>query len=250
VRLQNLVPIPEGETLDEINEALLESLETMAARRKNVQGRTVAERFVEEQERFLGLPGVSFDPRLPARVQVRKDSTVRLGGATYSLPSDWTVGPAMAWVGAQDVRLEQGGKQVLLVRERRGRRRISYLHYLPQLARRPQAVRQVAPELTSEMGEPWQRLWGMLIEAHDQRHAGRIMAGLLEAVVRSDLGTVTTALEAVLTMRDTGGAGMADDGAHVPRMVQLTAVPEALVVYEVQAACASDYDHLLVGGRS
>ena len=45
-------------------------------------------------------------------------------------------------------------------RQRFGGRRVSYRHYLGELSRKPQALRQVAPELLAELGEPYGRLWG------------------------------------------------------------------------------------------
>jgi hypothetical protein len=40
-------------------------------------------------------------------------------------------------------------------RVRFGGRRVLYRHYLPELARKPKAVRQLAPELAAKLGEPW-----------------------------------------------------------------------------------------------
>ncbi|MDE2894186.1 MAG: hypothetical protein OXN87_02160 [Chloroflexota bacterium] len=50
------------------------------------------------------------------------------------------------------------GEQVSHPRVRFGGRRVRYRHYLAELSRKPQAVRQVDPELMSELGEPFARL--------------------------------------------------------------------------------------------
>jgi hypothetical protein len=63
-----------------------------------------------------------------------------------------------------------------------GRRRVVYRHYLPELARKPQAVRQVAPELLGELGEPWNRLWQLLAATLGQLETARILAKLLGAL--------------------------------------------------------------------
>jgi len=60
-----------------------------------------------------------------------------------------------------------------------GRRRVVYRHYLPELARMPQALRQVAPELLAELAEPWDRLWQLLAATHGQLKAARVLAKLL-----------------------------------------------------------------------
>ena len=55
-------------------------------------------------------------------------------------------------------------------------------HYLPELAHKPQAVRQVAPELLAELGEPWSSLWQLLDTTHGRLEAARILAKLLGAL--------------------------------------------------------------------
>jgi transposase len=244
LRLQRLVPIPRGESLREINTELARSQAAQASRRKNIQGRSVAERLEEERDEALPLPPVAYDPRLPARVTVSKQSTVRIGGAMYSVPSNWGKGRAMAWVGATDIRFEKGAERVLRDRVLRGEKQISYLHYLPQLARRPQAVRQVAPELVSELGGPWRRLWHLLVTAHEEKRAGQILAGLLQAVVMHGAETVSGALEAVLY--DDGAACGPESAAPI----SLQAIPDHLARHDIEASRADDYNHLLLGGGS
>ena len=60
----------------------------------------------------------------------------------------------MAAVGVEEVTLSLGTERVSHRRQRFGGRRVSYRHYLGELSRKPQAVRQVAPELLAELGEP------------------------------------------------------------------------------------------------
>jgi hypothetical protein len=79
-----------------------------------------------------------------------------------------------------------------------GRRRVVYRHYLPELARKPQAVRQVAPELLAEPGEPWGKLWQLLADTHGERDAARVMAKLLGAVEEHGEERVRPVLEAAL----------------------------------------------------
>ena len=244
-RLQHLVPIPKGDTLAEINAALMESLAVRSAHRKDIEGRTVPQRLEEERRRFLAMPPVAFDPRLPASVTVSRRSLVRLGGGTYSLPSTWGPGRAMAWVGATDVRFELKDAVEIRPRVKSGGKRIQYLDYLPELARRPQAVVQVAPELMAELGADWTHLWHLLLTVHDERQAGRVVGGLLAAVVEHGADTVSNALRRIL------------EDARVPSAPTTTtdvlpavvAVPEALRGYRIDAARAADYDHLLLGER-
>ena len=53
IRLQELTPIPEGESLGEISSALVARLDQAMEERRDEQGRSVAERFDEERLRML-----------------------------------------------------------------------------------------------------------------------------------------------------------------------------------------------------
>ena len=80
---------------------------------------------------------------------------MRVEGAWYSVPSHWARLDATAYLGVEEVRIVCRGEEVTHPKERAGGRRIRYQHYLPELARKPQAVRQVALELVAELGEPY-----------------------------------------------------------------------------------------------
>ncbi len=103
------------------------------------------------------LPLTPFQVAKVLPVSVRSTATVRVEGAWYSVPSHWARLDATAYLGVEDVRIVCRGEAVTLPRERAGGRRIRYQHYLSELARKPQAVRQVAPELVAELGEPYGR---------------------------------------------------------------------------------------------
>ncbi len=115
---------------------------------------------------------------------------------------------------------------------------MKYRHYLEELAKKPQAVRQVAPELLAELGEPYPKLWELLCARYDEREASRLLARILGAVVDHGEQPVAEALVAAL-------AGGDVDHLKLPRPSERTgvvAVPEALAGYEIESAQASDYD--------
>jgi hypothetical protein len=129
----------------------------------------------------------------------------------------------------------------------RGAKVITYRHYLPELARKPQALRQVAPDLLPELGEPYQTLWNLLAKTPGERDAARVVAKRIAAMMAHGAGDVTTALT----------QGMQGEGAdlHMVRerleavpLPTRMAVPERLAGYEVEAGKARDYDFLLAGG--
>lgn len=244
IRLQHLTPVPVGPSLAAISEGLLKSIERQAQQRRDEEGRTVAERFAEEQPVLSALPATPFEARKPVAVEVSRQAMIRIDKARYSVPSHWKGLRAMAYVGVDDLRVECCGERVVLPRCRPHGRSVRYRHYLPELAKKPQAVRQVAPELLAELGAPFERLWSLLEARNGPLQTARLMARLIGVIVDRGEDEVAEALQAAL---DLGG----DDvslGWLEPETRQV-AVPEALSGYEVETAQAADYEGLMsVGG--
>ena len=244
IRLAHLTPIPRGETLSEISEVLLREVELAFAGEQ---------RFVEEQRHLRELPERSFEARKVELVSVSRRSTVSIGGATYSVPSHWASLRATAYVGVEDVRLVCCGQALLYPKERKGKQRIRYRHYLSELAKKPQALRQVAPELVRELGAPYGKLWAMLAERYGEKEAARVLSRILQAAVDHGEELVGGALEAALSQGRFDLLALAEHLEDRRRGRSLSvAVPEALSGYRVESAAASDYDRLLggSGGRA
>lgn len=245
LRFQHLTPVPRGKSLAEMSSALLNEVESAWRERMQRDGRRCWDLWQEERARLLPLPERPFEARKVLLVPVSSKATVQIEGATYSVPSAWARLEATAYVGVEDIRLVCRGETEVLPRQRRGGRRIRYRHYLPELARKPQAVRQVAPELVAEMGEPYGRLWSLLVGRYGSREAARVLSRILGAVVDHGTEAVAEALEASL------GAGRCDLLAMAGRMRQASAVvevPAALRSYKIEAGSPADYDVLLRGG--
>ena len=185
IRLQHLVPVPRGENLTAIAQRLIADLERAFAKRRNSEGRSLAELWNEEQSQLLPLPAVPLEVSEPITVEISSRALVRVEGAWYSTPSRWARLRATAFIGVEEIRLVCMGESVIHPRVAFGRRRVVYRHYLPELARKPQALRQVAPELLAELGEPWGSLWQLLAATHGQLEAARILAKLLGTLCQS-----------------------------------------------------------------
>ncbi len=239
IRLAHLTPIPRGETLSEISEVLLREVELAFAEEQ---------RFVEEQRHLRELPERPFEARKVELVSVSRRSTVSIGGATYSVPSHWASLRATAYVGVEDVRLVCCGQALLYPKERKGAKKIRYRHYLSELAKKPQALRQVAPELVRELGEPYGKLWAMLAERYGEKEAARVLSRILAAAVDHGEELVGRALEAALSQGRFDLLALAEHLEDRQGRSRSVAVPEALSGYRVESANATDYDRLL--GRS
>lgn len=254
VRLQHLTPIVSGPDLGTISTTALTDVERLWRERRHDDGRLLTMLFEEERALLLPLPAAAFEARSLLPVAISKSATAKLEGALYSLPQRWARLDAEAWVGPQDIRFRCRGEETVRPRQRPGGKRIEYRDYLRELSRKPQAVRQVAPELVAELGEPYGRLWTLLEQTHGAKPAARILAGVLGAMDDHGEAAVTAALAQALA----GGTFSAEGGNLLtlsrqcpPRPVLMdNLVPTSLRTVAVEAGCAADYDLLLAGGAS
>jgi hypothetical protein len=204
-------------------------------------------RFVEEQRHLRELPERPFEARKVELVSVSRRSTVSVGGATYSVPSEWASLRATAYVGVEEVRFVCCGQAVVYPKERKGKQRIRYRHYLSELAKKPQALRQVAPELVRELGVPYGRLWAMLTECYGEKEAARVLSRILGAALDHGEEVVAGALQAALSRERFDLLALAEHLEDRRGRSRSVAIPEALLGYRVESANASDYDRLLRG---
>ena len=190
------------------------------------------------------MPETAFDTRRLTSVSVGRSAMARVEGAWYSVPSHWAGLRATVRIGVDELSLSCRGEQVSHPRARFGGRRVRYRHYLAELSRKPQAVRQVAPELVAELGEPFARLWRRWQSQQGAQEASRSLARLLRTL---DAHGEQRVRQALAQLDDEDGFDplslerlLADQDPPAP-----VAVPEALRGYEVETASAADYDHLL-----
>jgi transposase len=237
IRLAHMTPIPEGDTLSGIAAAVLAEVDEATTSKVGRDGRTVMSKFGEEAAHLRSLPPTLFDVRRILPVTVSRQALVRFDGVDYSVPSEWARLDATAYIGVDTIDIHCLGKQVTLERARRGRRHVRYRHYLKELSRKPQALRQVAPELLDELEEPYRRLWNALSDEHGQLEAARVLAKILAAVKTCGEEEIARWLDQALN-----GRPFAAEPTSPTRSVE---VPAALACYTVLAGRAADYDALL-----
>lgn len=240
IRLAHLTPIPKGQTLSEISEVLLREVE-MAF--------TSEQLFDEERKQLRALPERPFEARRVEVLSVSRRCTVRIEGATYSVPSHWRSLRATAYVGVEDVKLVCCEQTEIYPKEPKGEKKIRYRHYLSELSHKPQAVRQVAPELICELGEPYGKLWEMLTKRYGAKEASRVLARILGTLVDHGEEPVSQALETALSCGRCDLLSLAKhlhDREEEDRRTSIVKVPEALSSYHVESANAADYDELLL----
>lgn len=245
IRLQHLTPVPRGNSLTEISAAVLREVDDTWRKRVRRDGRRCWDLWQEERHKLMALPDRPFEARQVILVPISSKATVEIAGARYSLPSRWARLEATAYVGVEDIRLVCRGETEVIRKQRRGGKCIQYRHYLPELARKPQAVRQVAPELVAELGEPYGKLWSLLESRYGGHEAARVLSRVLGAVVDHGLQVVGEALEDALR------ADRCDLLALSSRLQQARVtveVPPTLQGYQIEAGSPAEYDVLLAGG--
>lgn len=241
IRLQHLTPIPEAGSLTEICRELLRRLDEQAGRKKDVDGRTVLEKFAEDRRQMLSLPAARFLARKVVTVTASRSSRVRVEGAHYTVRSTWAGLEMTAYVGPSDVEIVCRGEKETYERQRFGGSVTRYRHYLPELSRKPQALRQVAPELIDELGEPFGEFWRLLVDRHGPADAARVLARVLEAICERGEPVVAEVVRRMLRDGETGLLAIPCRQEVPVRVV----VPEVLRGFEIEQAEASRYDALL-----
>lgn len=244
IRQQALVPIPTGSTLATINAALLARMDARVDTTRDACGQTIGVRFAEEQRAFRAV-ATAFAPEATTLATVTPRALVRLEGAFYSVPTRWAGLDLIVRTGATSVTIiGREGTPIRHPRLRFGQRSIDYRHYLPELARKPQAVRQVLPDLLRDLGAPFPAIWDQLHAAHGPRDAARLFAKVLGQLDTYGADLVVPALRAALV------AGtpllLALTPASATRCFALDAVPAHLRDLDIPSGCAADYDGWLV----
>jgi transposase len=241
VRHQALVPIPSGPTLAGINATLLAQMDARLDTTRDAVGQTIGVRFAEEQRLFRVLP-VPFASEATTLATVTPRALVRLEGAYYSVPTRWAGVDVVVRTGATTVTIVgREGTRIQHPRRRFGQRSIDYRHYLSELARKPQAVRQVLPELLRDLGAPFPAIWDQLHAAHGPREAARLLAKVLGHLDTHGPDIVVPALRAAL-VAGTPLLLALTPASIIPGCLAPEAVPAHLRDLEIASGCAADYD--------
>jgi transposase len=242
---QLLVPIPSGPTLAVINQAWLVQLDARVTIRRAGSDDTIGARFAEEQ-RGLRAVDVPFVAEAATVATISPRALAHVEGAYYSVPCRWAGLDLVTWIGATTVSLiGPDGQRIDHPRMRFGQRSIDYRHYLPMLAQKPQAVRQVPPDLLRDLGAPFPALWTVLRTAHGPRDAARVLAKILGQLETHGAALVVPALERALAAGTPPWLGLAP--APRPPVLPLDGIPLGLRAIEISGGCAADYDRWLGG---
>ena len=247
IRWEHLVPIPSGESLEQVSRLLVERLDRRAAENHDAEGRLIVERFEDELGRMLPLPGRPFRPHRLALPTASRRSLVKVEGAVYSVPCEWAGLDVTVHIGAAEIEIVGPTGTETYPRLRFGQRAVRYRHYIRELARKPQALRQVADELLGELGEPFSTAWRLLVDEQGPKQAARAFAQVLKGLERHGEKVVGERISAALDRGEPLHLAL----VQPPRETAVAedGLPSSLQGIDVAAASAADFDVLLGGGR-
>jgi transposase len=241
IRRQHMVPIPSGERLDDVSTALLARLDAAV-------DDTRAAQLAGERAQMLPLPTIDFRAAAVRICVASRRSLVKVEGAVYSVPCAWAGLDVTAYVGVAEIEIAGPGGRVRHVRQPFGGRSVDYLHYLPELARKPAAVRQVAHELMPRLGSPFEETWSRLVDEQGPRDAARVFARVPRAVVDIGAAAVSERLRRAQAEGTPLSLALAPAPTPCPTLDEAT-LPASLQHIHVAAGRAADYDLLLGGAQ-
>ena len=198
IRWQHLTPVPEGPTLAEISQTMLDRLDQRMERSRRRGGPTIAALWEVERLEMLALPLTPHDPGVLYEVQVDGQSQIRVHAARYSVPCHWAMKGVRAWLYADTIVAVCEGERIERTRVAANDKNIQYRDYLPELVRKPGAIEQVGDELARQLGEPFDRVWRLLRANHGGQDAARRFRVVLELILRVGEARAATTLASAL----------------------------------------------------
>jgi len=202
-RRQHLVPIPEAESLEELNAMLLERCR--ADERRTVAGRSerVGERLAIERESLLSLAAEGFPIEELSFPTVDRSGCVKVRTNFYSTPLRPGT-KALAKIFAETVEVWCEGRSVACHERSYSRQQkiLDLEHYLEALERKPGALAGSTPlEQWRRQGRwpaSFDQLWDELIRRHGKQGGTARLIGLLEEGKRQGWPQLRRAVEQAL----------------------------------------------------
>ena len=259
LRRNHLVPIPQVDSIAELNVLLRAACEQDLDRRIAGRPGTVWQQHAVERPLLRALPAEAFDATETAEVRVDAKALVTVRQNRYSVPVRLAGLRVSAAVGATEIRISHQGHEVARHERLHGRFGTSAQldHYLELLQRKPGGLeRSLALAQQRDRGA-WpacfDELWRALAGRYGASEAARQMVDVLllarehgavrvELAVRGTLaaGAIDGRAVAVLTHRAVLPAG---------RTQPLDKLPDRLTRHDRAEPDLSDYDRLIGGTR-
>jgi transposase len=258
LRRNHLVPVPAVADLAELNALLLSACESDLRRRIVGRQVTVGEAWQAERPLLRALPAEPFDASESAAPRVDAKSLVTVRQNRYSVPVALAGLKVGARIGAREITISHGGREVARHERLHGRFGTSAQldHYLELLARKPGGLeRSLALTQERERGawpEAFDELWAALSDRYGRSEAARQMVDVLMLCREHGPARVALAVRGALTAGAHDGRAV----AVLARRVETQSAPAPLIGLQPRLAAharpapdLTDYDQLLGGTR-
>jgi len=194
-----LVPVPQVESLEALNQQLREKCLADLAQRTRGKPSPKCDLLVEDQAVFLPLPRHAFEARRIEDGTVNSESLVRFDTNDYSVPIQYAHRKLLVVATVEEVRLVYEDRLVARHRRSWDRERTFFepIHYLALLERKPGGFDYARPL------ENWQlpdcfALLRRRLEAADQQHGTRSFIRVLRLLEKFSLTQLAEAVEYAL----------------------------------------------------
>jgi hypothetical protein len=259
-RRNHMVPVPAVADLAELNALLLDGCEADLGRRIDGRAGTVGEAWAAERPLLGVLPPEPFDSAEAAAPRVDQKSLVTIRQNRYSVPVALAGLKVSARVGAQEITINHGGREVARHERLHGKFGTSAQldHYLELLVRKPGGLER-SLALAQERGRgAWpgcfDELWAALAGRYGRSDAARQMVDVVLLCRDHGPDEVALAVRGALTAGAIDGRAVAilarrAQSTTPPAPLLLTGLEPRLAAHERPAPDLTDYDRLLGGTR-
>ena len=212
-RRNYMVPVPEADSLEELNRRLWEQCMAHGAHRIAGRDKTVHELYEEEKVHLLVLPEVPFSNIETCSAKVDKYSTVMVDKNRYSVPTRYAGLRVEVLISVGWVEIFKGGGRIARHRRVYGNNKwqLDPLHYLELLSRRPQAFSAARP--IRQWRKTWPECLEKLLERFcDKQGANRATKDFIQVLLffkDHEAGEVIAAVEKAVSAQVSTSAAVA-----------------------------------------
>jgi len=201
VRRNFLVPVPAGDSWDDLNARLAAACQREFERTGAGRDRATAELLAADRAAFLPLPAEPFEARRVEPVTINSLSLGRFDGNDYAVPTAFAYQALTATGTIDRVRFHRRGAVVAEHARCWGKGQVTFepLHYLALLERKPGALGYARPRAGWSLPDAFAALRQRLEKA-DPKGGTRQYIRVLRLLETYDLAAVTAAVERALAL--------------------------------------------------
>jgi len=201
-RRNYMVPVPEADTLEQLNERLLTACFSYGDHRIAGREHTVKELYEEEKKHLIGLPEVPFSNLQSTTGKVNKYSTVLIDKNRYSVPTPYAYCQVGVVLRVDRVEMFYGNKVIASHDRLFGNNKwgLKPGHYLELIRQRPQAFHSARPirQWRNSWPDCLERLLELFIQKQGDTKGVRDFISVLMLYKDHDAVDIETAVEKAL----------------------------------------------------